>query len=63
VVDPHDCPALVDTFTFSFLLSGQDGGGKTHHRARTVTLQGQRLMALSSEPQLEHQVLLPLVLK
>ena len=63
VVDPHDCPALVDTFTFSFLLSGQDGGGKTHHRARTVTLQGQRLMALSSEPQLEHQVLLPLVLR
>jgi hypothetical protein len=63
VVEPEGSAALADTFTFSFLLSGQDGNGQTRHRARTVTLQGQRLMALSLESQPGHQVYLPLVLR
>jgi len=35
----------VDTFTFSFLLSGQENGGEVQHRARTVVMQGQHLLA------------------
>ena len=63
VVEPEGSASLADTFTFSFLLSGQDGNGQSHHRARVVTLQGQRLMALSLESQPGRQVYLPLVLR
>jgi hypothetical protein len=37
---------LVDTFTFSFMLSGQDENGKEQHWGRSVVLQGQSLQAL-----------------
>jgi hypothetical protein len=63
VIEPEGSAALADTFTFSFLLSGQENGGRTRHRARTVTLQGQRLMALSSESQPGRRVYLPLILR
>lgn len=43
VVEPEGSAALADTFTF--LLSGQESGREMQHRARTVVLQGQRLLA------------------
>ena len=45
VVEPEGSASLADTFTFSFLLLGQENGGEMQHRARTVVLQGQRLLA------------------
>jgi len=45
VVEPEGSASLADTFTFSFLLSGQENGGEMQHRARAVVLQGQRLLA------------------
>ena len=45
VEEPDGAGVLADTFTFTFLLSGQDEMGQVQHRARIVTLQGQRLMA------------------
>jgi len=45
VVEPEGSASLADTFTFTFLLSGQENGGEMQHRARAVVLQGQRLLA------------------
>lgn len=61
VVEPEGDAALVDTFTFSFLLSGQDSQEQIHHRARTVTLQGQHLMALQPREGIHYRVYLPLM--
>jgi hypothetical protein len=63
VLEPEGGAALTDTFTFSLLLSGEDGAGERRHRARTVTLQGHRLMALDTEGHPAHQLRLPLVLR
>ena len=63
VVEPEGGAALADTFTFSFLLSGSDGQGQTHHRAGTATLQGQRLMALQAGEWPEYRVYLSPVLR
>jgi hypothetical protein len=45
VVEPEGSASLADTFTFSFLLSGQENGGEMKYRARTVVMQGQHLLA------------------
>ena len=63
VVEPWRGPALADTFTFDFLLSGRDSSGEMRHRARTVTLQGQRLMALQPRQGVRYRVYLPLVVR
>ncbi len=40
----------VDTITMSFLVSGEDGDGKTVYRARQILLQGEELLAPSQLP-------------
>lgn len=51
-VETQDSVAeLVDTFTFSFMLSGEDGQGQAQHRARSVVLQGKCVQALSQSTQ------------
>ncbi|MGD2178950.1 MAG: hypothetical protein PVG71_14145, partial [Anaerolineae bacterium] len=54
---------LIDTFTFSFLLSGEDAGGQERHRARSVVLQGQSLQALTQAAARENMVYLPVVVR
>jgi hypothetical protein len=54
---------LADTFTFSFMLSGEDKNGQEQHRARSAVLQGQWLQALLRATQPSNAVYLPLVLK
>ena len=54
---------LVDTFTFSFMLSGEDANGQEQHRARSVVLQGQWLQALPHSVQSGHVIYLPVILK
>jgi hypothetical protein len=54
---------LADTFTFSFMLLGEDKNGQEQHRARSAVLQGQWLQALLRATQPSNAVYLPLVLK
>jgi hypothetical protein len=54
---------LVDTFTFTFMLSGVDALGRRQHRARSVVLQGQWLQALPHHGELEYGLFLPAVLR
>jgi hypothetical protein len=54
---------MVDTFTFSLMLSGEDENGQEQHRARSVVLQGQWLQALPHSVQSGHVIYLPVILK
>lgn len=41
--------ALVDTFMISFFIKAKDRGGKDVHLGKTITLQGEHLLALDEE--------------
>jgi hypothetical protein len=60
-VSAGNMPELVDTFSFSFMLSGRDASGQEQHRANSVVLQGQQLQALYR--QWSSTVYLPLAMR
>jgi len=62
VVNQQGIANLVDTFTFSFILSGVDKNGVEQHSAQSVVLQGQWLQALSGPAQQSNDIYLPMVL-
>jgi hypothetical protein len=46
IITPDGKGEMADTFTFSFMLSGEDAKGSEQHRACSAVLQGQWLQAL-----------------